>query len=74
MIENNMWVEWVGYAAMGLLMYSFLHKDFKKFRVWNSLGCGIFIIYGFLISSIPIMITNIFILSVNIYYLYYKKS
>lgn len=73
-METNIMIEWVGYMAMGLLMFSFLRKDLKQLRVWNSFGCGVFVIYGFLIHSYPIMITNVFILCVNIYYLFFKKS
>lgn len=73
-METSMMIEWVGYIAMGLLMFSFLRKDLKQLRVWNSFGCGVFVIYGFLIHSYPIMITNVFILCVNIYYLFFKKS
>lgn len=73
-METSIMIEWVGYMAMGLLMFSFLRKDLKQLRVWNSFGCGVFVIYGFLIHSYPIMITNVFILCVNIYYLFFKKS
>ena len=71
---TEQYTEWVGYTAMALLMFSFLLKDITRLRIWNSLGCGVFIIYGFLIQSYPIMITNIFILCVNSYYLFLKKS
>lgn len=73
MLDDN-YIEWIGYTAMGLLMFSFLLKDLKKLRIWNSFGCAVFIIYGFFLQSFPIMITNIFILCVNIYYLFLKKS
>ncbi len=71
---TDQYTEWVGYTAMALLMFSFLLKDITRLRIWNSLGCGVFIVYGFLIQSYPIMITNVFILCVNIYYLFLKKS
>ena len=70
---TEQYIEWVGYTAMALLMFSFLLKDITRLRIWNSLGCGVFIVYGFLIQSYPIMITNIFILCVNVYYLFIKK-
>lgn len=72
MIEQN-YIEWVGYIAMALLMFSFIQKEMTKLRVWNSLGCGVFVIYGILISSYPVIITNVFILGVNLYYLVLKK-
>lgn len=62
--------EWVGYAASAVLMVSFLMKNIITLRIINSVGAILFIIYGFmLVTSWPIIITNAFILSVNIYYL-----
>jgi len=68
------YVEWIGYIAMALLMFSFIQKNLTTLRVWNSLGCGVFIIYGVFLGAYPIIITNVFILCVNIYYLVFKKS
>ncbi len=72
MKEN--FVEWVGYAAMIMLMISFVMKDIKKLRVVNTIGCLLFVAYGFMIGSWPIIITNAFITLVNLYYLLVKKS
>lgn len=69
-----MYIEWIGYLAMGLLMLSFIRKDLVKLRIWNSFGCAVFVVYGVFIDSYPIIITNIFILCVNLYYLFLKKS
>ncbi len=71
---NENLVEWVGYAAMISLMISFLMKDIKKLRIINTLGCLLFVIYGFMLGSYPIIITNAFISMVNIYYLFIKKN
>ena len=62
--------EWVGYAASLVLMISFLMKNINTLRIINSIGAIFFIVYGFMLAiSWPIVITNIFILAVNIYYL-----
>jgi len=62
--------EWVGYLASLVLMISFLMKNINKLRIINSMGAILFIIYGFMLStSWPIIITNAFILGVNIFYL-----
>ncbi|MFB0910417.1 MAG: uroporphyrinogen decarboxylase [Flavobacterium sp.] len=69
--------DWVGYLASLVLMISFLMKNFNTFRIINSIGAVLFIIYGIMLSiSWPIIITNTFILIVNIYYLtrYYLNS
>jgi hypothetical protein len=62
--------EGVGYLASLVLMISFLMKNINTLRIINSTGCLLFVIYGFLLAtSWPIIISNTFILGVNIYYL-----
>lgn len=62
--------EWVGYLASLVLMISFLMKNINKLRIINSIGAVLFVVYGVMLAiSWPIVITNIFILGVNIYYL-----
>jgi len=67
-------VDIIGYAAMIALMISFTVKDIKKLRIINTIGCILFVIYGFMINSWPIIITNAFIASVNLYYLLKSKK
>lgn len=62
--------EWIGYLASLVLMISFLMKNINTLRIINSIGAILFVIYGImLVTSWPIIITNTFILGVNIYYL-----
>jgi len=65
--------EYVGYLASLMVLLSFTMKDIKKLRLVNMSGCILFIIYGFLMPSfrigLPIIIANLEILIVNIYYL-----
>jgi len=64
--------EWVGYAASLGVLVSFLMKDIKVLRVVNSIGCALFVAYGLMLGSIPIIVTNVAILFVNAYYLLKK--
>ena len=65
--------EYVGYLASLMVLLSFTMKDVKKLRLVNMSGCILFIIYGSLMPSfrigLPIIIANVAILIVNIYYL-----
>ncbi len=70
---NDNIVEWTGYAAMAILIISFLMKDIKKLRIINTIACLLFVIYGYMLHSYPIMISNAFIGMVNLYYLYQKN-
>lgn len=64
------YVEWVGYAAMVVLLVSFMMDNVVKLRIVNSIGCVLFVIYGFLLDvSWPIVISNAAIICINLYYL-----
>ena len=65
--------ELVGYLASFFVLLSFFNKDMRKLRIVNSVGCALFVTYGVLLVSIPIIITNVAILLVNGYYLFLKK-
>ncbi|WP_188652582.1 uroporphyrinogen decarboxylase [Yeosuana aromativorans] len=69
-------IEWIGYAAMATVLLSFLMKSVIKLRIVNSFGCLLFVFYGFVLSPIskPIIITNLAILSINLYYVFLKKK
>ncbi len=67
-------VEVVGYLASLFVLLSFFRKDIRQLRIVNSIGCALFVAYGVLLMSIPIIITNVAILLVNGYYLFIKKS
>ncbi len=68
--------DWVGYAAMATVLISFLMKDVRRLRLVNSLGCLLFVVYGFMLAplSYPIIVTNTAIFCINLYYLLIKKS
>ncbi|NPA42797.1 MAG: uroporphyrinogen decarboxylase [Chlorobi bacterium] len=62
-------VELVGYAATVVLIASFAIDDFLLFRIVNSVGCFLFILYGILKKATPVTITNLAIVSLNLYYI-----
>ncbi|TWO31671.1 uroporphyrinogen decarboxylase [Seonamhaeicola sediminis] len=61
---------------MATVLLSFLMKSVTKLRFVNALGCIFFIVYGFLLLPIskPIIITNVAIFGINIYYLLKKAK
>jgi ABC-type xylose transport system permease subunit len=66
----------VGYAASAVVLFSFFMKNIITLRLVNSIGCGLFLVYGFLFitPNLPIIVTNAGILIVNGYYLFLKKE
>ncbi|RMG82511.1 MAG: uroporphyrinogen decarboxylase, partial [Bacteroidetes bacterium] len=43
-----MLTEIIGYLAMAGVLISFFMKDIKMLRIINTIGCGFFVIYGFM--------------------------
>ena len=71
MVSGISITEWVGYLASLLLIISFMMKNIKTLRLINSMGAIVFVIYGVMLkTSYPIIITNVFILGVNLFYLF----
>lgn len=71
-------VELIGYLASFMVLISFTMKDVKKLRLVNIIGCILFVIYGFLMPELriglPIIIANVAICLVNVYYLLKIKT
>ena len=59
----------LGYLASLLLAISLLINNDLKFRWLNTFGCISFILYGLYLHAFPILLTNIILLLINLYYL-----
>lgn len=60
----------IGYIGSVVVLISFLMKNMATLRVVNAIGCGIFVVYGILLSfKLPIIITNSVIIFIHIYYI-----
>lgn len=66
---NELITIYVGYAASSVVLISFLMKSIRLLRLVNILGCSLFVTYGFLIDSFPVILTNTAIAIINGYYL-----
>ncbi|MFO8065284.1 MAG: hypothetical protein ACQETQ_07795 [Spirochaetota bacterium] len=63
------WVEIIGYVASVLVAGSLMMVSVVKLRLINLGGAVTFVVYGLLITSYPLVLTNSFIAVVNIYHL-----
>ena len=63
------YIEIIGYLASAFVLLSFIMKEMTKLRIVNIIGCTFFIAYGILLLSWPIIITNVAIVCVNVFYL-----
>ncbi len=68
--------EWVGYLAAGLVVMSFLvSSNVRVIRTINFFGAVTFIVYGFMLDrNLPIIIPNVFIALIQLYWLFIKKK
>lgn len=62
-------IEILGYVATAIVIFSFTIRNLKWLRIVNTLGCFLFTVYGLLILSMPIIITNVAIMIINLYQL-----
>ena len=69
------WIDWVGYAAAALVVTSFVvSSNVRVIRTVNFFGAAVFVLYGFLLNiNLPIIIPNVFIAFIQLYYLFIKK-
>ena len=63
-------MDWIGYLASAFLAISLIVSNSFKFRVFSSLGCLTFIVYGFLVNAFPVMLANGILLVINVYQLW----
>jgi len=67
-------IEIIGYIATLTTVISFLNKDVNKLRLINFIACVEFILYGILIHSIPVILVNVIVGVINLFYLLIKKT
>jgi uncharacterized protein with PQ loop repeat len=69
-MEYFSFTEIIGYLASIVVLLSFLMKEVKNLRMVNIIGCLLFTLYGMLLDfSIPIIVTNVAIVLINLVYL-----
>ncbi len=61
--------EFIGYIASFFIAVSLLMVSIVRLRIFNLVGCIAFTVYGLMIGSLPIVMTNGFIAAVNLYHL-----
>jgi uncharacterized protein with PQ loop repeat len=68
------WIEGLGYVATIVTLISMLVRDMVYLRVINSIGCLLWIGYGMMSESIPVLIVNTVILAIHIFKLIELKE
>jgi hypothetical protein len=68
------WIEGLGYFATLVTLVSMMVKDMVYLRVINSVGCLLWIGYGMMTESIPVLMVNTIILAIHIFKLIELKE
>lgn len=63
-------VEIYGYISMLVVIFSCLTKDVLRLRIFNLIGCAMFVVYGFLLNAMPVIIMNVIIIGIHSYHIY----
>ncbi len=69
MLPEYIDIQWIGYLASFLVLVSLLMASIKRLRIINTVGSLTFAYYGLMISDNPVMIMNLGIAVINVYYL-----
>ena len=65
-------VDWV--CSFFFLLLSSMMRNITTLRYINSLGCLLFVAYGFLLDAWPVAVTNAAIVLINAYYLFINRK
>ena len=61
--------EWLGLVASAFILVSFLFSNQIKTRIINSVGCIIFVVYGFLLPAYSTAFMNFALLVVHVVFI-----
>lgn len=66
--------EWIGYAASIFIVLSFVLNNLKSVRIINMIGCLCFVVYGTYFEFWPVVIPNIILVFIQLYFLFFKDK
>lgn len=66
--------ELLGWIATAVVLLSFTVHDMRKLRLVNLVGCFLWIGYGFILMSKPVIFVNISIAIIHIYWFIKNKK
>lgn len=68
------WKELIGYMAPIFIILSMTRSSVEEIRLWMILGCITFVVYGFLVGALPVVVANALIAIVTGYCWWRDKS
>ncbi|MDW3217188.1 MAG: hypothetical protein R8F63_01135 [Acidimicrobiales bacterium] len=68
-MDNELWVELIGYVASGLIVLSITQKSILRLRLLGLVGGLTFLVYSLIIEAYPIAAVNVIASSIHLWYL-----
>jgi hypothetical protein len=69
-MDSQLLIELIGYAASALVALSLTLKNILRLRLVNLVGAFFFTLYGLALGAYPIVITNLIIIGINLYFIW----
>ena len=66
---TDLQIEYFGYLASFVVVASLFFHNQTTLRIVNSIGALLWVMYGFMLDSMPVVIMNIVIIGLNLRYL-----
>lgn len=62
--------ELLGYIASGVIVISLMMTSLLRLRIIGLVGASLFAIYGYLVDAFPVVVTNLVILGLHVFFLW----
>ncbi|MGB3800142.1 MAG: YgjV family protein [Lewinella sp.] len=66
----TMLTEFLGYLAIAAGFFAATKKDMGGFRLWHLLSNFLFIFYGFVLASVPLVVSGVVFCGIHAVHLY----
>jgi hypothetical protein len=60
-------LDWVGWTATAVFLYSYRCTNQRQLRRVQALAAGLWVIYGAMVSAIPLVVANVLVVIVALY-------
>jgi|AntRauTorckE6833_2_1112554.scaffolds.fasta_scaffold00024_79 uncharacterized protein with PQ loop repeat len=62
-------LDFIGWVATILIIISFIFRDIYKLRLFSMIGAFLWIVYGIMANAYPIIILNVVVAIIQVYWL-----
>ncbi|MCQ2555054.1 MAG: hypothetical protein MJ171_05325, partial [Clostridia bacterium] len=59
------WFDFIGYAGALVIIFASTYTSIKRYRLYNVIGAGIFLVYGIIANIVPVIILMSCLMFIN---------